>query len=107
MPSLKIALIFFFFLTFFHFFYQDWTARWPAPIKNQGTCGSCWAFSAVDAIEAQHFIRQNRSVTLSPQHLVDCATTFGNQGCNGGFPAHGTLFFLFLFFSKLIIHLAV
>jgi len=55
-----------------------------APIKDQGQCGSCWAFSAVGAMESLHAITKGSIVTLSEQQLVDCAGAEGNQGCEGG-----------------------
>ncbi|CAK1590712.1 unnamed protein product [Parnassius mnemosyne] len=60
-------------------------------IKNQGDCGSCWAFATTAAIEAA-ISRSNggRNIDLSEQSLVDCSWSKGykfdsNQGCNGGF----------------------
>ncbi len=54
-----------------------------SPVKNQGECGSCWAFSAVGNIEAQYRMKTNKTVLFSEQQLVDCDKD-RDQGCNGG-----------------------
>ncbi|KAN0028681.1 hypothetical protein ACTFIV_010530 [Dictyostelium citrinum] len=53
-------------------------------VKNQGGCGSCYAFSAVAALESHYAIKYNRMLDLSEQNLVDCTVKYGNGGCGGG-----------------------
>eukprot|EP00344_Euplotes_crassus_P007151 CAMPEP_0196994808 /NCGR_PEP_ID=MMETSP1380-20130617/1039_1 /TAXON_ID=5936 /ORGANISM="Euplotes crassus, Strain CT5" /LENGTH=355 /DNA_ID=CAMNT_0042410283 /DNA_START=111 /DNA_END=1178 /DNA_ORIENTATION=- len=54
-------------------------------VKNQGSCGSCWAFSAIGAVESAYAIAHDTdALNLSEQQLVDCARPQGNQGCQGG-----------------------
>ena len=68
----------------------DWRNKGALnPVKNQGQCGSCWAFSATAVMESHHFINTGKLLSLSEQQVVDCGNTCPDDkktglGCSGG-----------------------
>jgi len=69
--------------------YFDWRSHGAVtPVKDQESCGSCWAFSVIENIESQWIIAghaTNSTIELSPQQLVDC--NWDDLGCDGGIPS--------------------
>ena len=66
---------------------KDWVSFGAVTrVKNQGDCGSCFAFSAVGALECLNFIENHNLFDFSEQELLDCTSDsrYGNMGCEGG-----------------------
>jgi len=60
----------------------DWTGKYTTAVKDQGYCGSCWAFSAAEQIESDAWRTLGVSTLLSPQQITSCDST--SYGCDGG-----------------------
>merc|ERR1711998_526676 len=60
----------------------DWTGTYTTPVKDQGYCGSCWAFSATEQIESDYIRETGGYEILSPEQITQCDSS--SYGCSGG-----------------------
>uniref|UniRef100_A0A914DIA8 ShKT domain-containing protein n=1 Tax=Acrobeloides nanus TaxID=290746 RepID=A0A914DIA8_9BILA len=70
--------------------YNWQTSNKVTPVKNQGQCGSCWAFASVAVMETAWAIKNGSLLDLSEQNLVSCVTS--NSGCQGGYPPYALIY---------------
>lgn len=69
----------------------DWRdKKIVTPVKDQGQCGSCWAFAATEVLESAYALKHNELPILAPQELVDCDKT--SFGCSGGYPEQALIY---------------
>jgi len=67
----------------------DWTTKGAvSPIRNQGGCGACWAFSVAADVEGTHFLVSGNLTSLSAEQLIGCDPETAGQGCSHGGDTH-------------------
>ena len=70
----------------------SWVSRNKVtPVRHQGSCGSCWAFASAAVLESNYYIRNNKAMDFSEQHMLDCAKSRRGRkagSCNGGWYGH-------------------
>ncbi|XP_056639714.1 procathepsin L-like [Diorhabda sublineata] len=72
--------------------YFNWKDKGAVTVvKNQDICGACWLYSAVGVVEGHYFRKNNKSVTLSEQNIVDC---FPGDTCRGGYPPNTIIYLM-------------
>ncbi len=64
----------------------NWAGKLTTAVKDQGYCGSCWAFSATEQIESDYIRKTGNTVVLSPEQITQCDQT--SSGCDGGWTEH-------------------
>jgi C1A family cysteine protease len=64
----------------------NWAGKYTTPVKDQGYCGSCWAFSATEQIESDSMRTLGTNFILSPEQITQCDKT--SYGCSGGWTEH-------------------
>ena len=77
---------------------KNWYLKATTPIRNQGQCGSCWAFSCVEQVESDWFLSKGNTINtnnntavleLSTQQVIDCDSS-GAYGCGGAYSGGGS-----------------
>jgi cathepsin L len=64
---------------------KDWrTEGYVSSVKHQGTCGSCYTFASIGALEGQYYRGRGVLLDFSEQQVVDCSSDYDNHGCDGG-----------------------